>query len=296
MRDVLEAAVTILMMGAVPIIIRHISANPWTIGLVRLGVATAGMALIVGLTRRWVTPNAREVQALALIGLLFGAHWALYFISIKVSSAAIAVIGQSTFGVHLVILGWVIGHHRVERADLVAVACAVTGALMVAPRWSLQNHDTVGLLLGIVSSFFYAFLPILHQRLSHVSSAMRVLGQFVFGLLVFVPSLPAAEWRLSADDWLWLMVLAVVCTLVQHTSVDAADDAAADADDQRAVLPGGAGDAHLRRRAAGGARVGVDAGGRGADCLRQSAGAAQAARRVARARTRARAGAGPGSA
>ena len=217
MRDVFEAAITILMMGAVPIIIRHIAANPWTIGLVRLGVATVGMALIIHLTRRWVTPTPREVRALALIGVLFGAHWALYFLSIKVSSAAIAVIGQSTFGVHLVILGWLIGHHRVERADLVAVACAVAGSLMVAPRWSLQNHDTVGLLLGIVSSFFYAFLPILHQRLAHVSSAMRVLGQFVFGLLVFLPSLPAANWRLSADDWFWLMVLAIVCTLVQHT-------------------------------------------------------------------------------
>ena len=217
MRDVLEGAVTILMMGAVPIIIRHISANPWTIGLVRLGVATVGMLLVIGLTRRWVTPTWPQVRALALIGLLFGAHWSLYFLSIKVSSAAIAVIGQATFGVHLVILGWVIGHHRVERVDLIAVACAVAGTLMVAPRWSLQNQETVGLLLGIVSSFFYAFLPILHQRLSHVSSAMRVLGQFVFGLLVFLPSLPAAGWRLSADDWFWLMVLAVVCTLVQHT-------------------------------------------------------------------------------
>jgi drug/metabolite transporter (DMT)-like permease len=217
MRDVLEAAVTILMMGAVPIIIRHVTANPWAIGLVRLGVATAGMLLVIQLTRRWVTPSWREVRALALIGLLFGVHWALYFLSIKVSSAAIAVIGQSTFGVHLVILGWGIGHHRVERMDLVAVGCAVAGALMVAPRWSLENQDTVGLLLGIVSSFFYAFLPILHQRLSHVSSAMRVLGQFVFGLLVFLPSWPAADWHLSADDWFWLLVLAVVCTLVQHT-------------------------------------------------------------------------------
>ena len=217
MRDVVEASVTILMMGAVPIIIRHTAANPWTIGLVRLGVAAAGMALIIQLARRWVTPTPREMRSLALIGLLFGAHWALYFLSIKVSSAAIAVIGQSTFGVHLVILGWLIGHHRVERVDLVAVACAVAGSLMVAPRWSLQNQDTVGLLLGIVSAFFYAFLPILHQRISHVSSAMRVLGQFVFGLLVFLPALPAADWRLSADDWFWLMVLAIVCTLVQHT-------------------------------------------------------------------------------
>ena len=90
MRDVLEAAVTILMMGAVPIIIRHISANPWTIGLVRLGVATAGMALIIHLTRRWVRPTWQQVRALALIGLLFGAHWALYFLSIKVSSGMIS--------------------------------------------------------------------------------------------------------------------------------------------------------------------------------------------------------------
>jgi drug/metabolite transporter (DMT)-like permease len=217
LRTALEAAGTIVMMGAVPIIIRHVSANPWTIGLVRLGVATTGMALLVAAARRWVTPAPREWRALALIGLLFGIHWALYFLSIKISSAAIAVIGQSTFGVHLVVLGWVIGHHQVERADLVAVGLAVAGSLMVAPRWSLQDADTLGLLLGIVSSFFYAFLPILHQRLSHLSSAMRVLGQFSFGLLVFLPSLPAAEWQLPAGDWLWLMVLAVICTLVQHT-------------------------------------------------------------------------------
>jgi drug/metabolite transporter (DMT)-like permease len=217
MRDAIEAAATILMMGAVPIIIRHIAANPWTIGLVRLGVAAAGIATVIAITRRWVTPTPREWRALALIGLLFGAHWALYFLSIKASSAAIAVIGQSTFGVHLVVLGWLIGHHRVERADLLAVGLAVAGSLMVAPRWSLQNRDTLGLLLGIVSAFFYAFLPILHQRLAHLSSATRVLGQFVFALVVFLPALPAANWRLSAHDWFWLMVLAVVCTLVQHT-------------------------------------------------------------------------------
>ncbi len=217
MRTVVEAAATILMMGAVPIIIRHVAANPWTIGFVRLGVATAGMALVVAATRRWVTPTRRELRALALIGLLFGAHWALYFVSIKVSSAAIAVIGQSTFGVHLVVLGWVIGHHRVERTDLVAVGCAVAGSLMVAPQWSLQDRDTLGLLLGILSSFFYAFLPILHQRLAHLSSAMRVLGQFVFALPVFLPSWPATTWRFPRSDWLWLTVLAVVCTLVQHT-------------------------------------------------------------------------------
>ncbi len=217
MRDLFEASVTILLMGCVPIIIRHTEANPWTIGIVRLVVALAGLAVVMQATRRWQRLSLREWRGLALIGVLFGAHWVLYFFSIKLSSAGIAVIAQSTFGVHLVLLGWIIGHHAVTRVDLVAVALAVAGSLLVAPRWSMQNSDTVGLLVGICGAFFYAFLPILHQRLAHIPSAMRVFGQFVFALAVFLIFLPEAEWTLPRNDWAWLLVLGVLCTLVQHT-------------------------------------------------------------------------------
>ena len=212
-----EAALTIVLMGAVPIIIRHITANPWTIGIARLTIATGGLLAVIRATRRWQRLPLSDWGALAVIGALFGAHWVLYFFSIKVASASMAVIGQSTFGVHLVVLGWVIGHHHVRRVDLYAVGLAVGGSLLVAPRWSLADRDTLGLLLGIASAFFYSFLPILHQRLAHVSSAMRVLGQFLFGLVVFAAFLPQADWRLTHAEWGWLAVLGVVCTLVQHT-------------------------------------------------------------------------------
>lgn len=204
-------------MGVVPIIIRHISANAWTIGLVRLGIAAAGLGLALSLARRWVPPLPREWRGLALIGLLFGAHWTLYFSSIKVASAAVAVIGQSTFGIHLVMLGWVIGHHEVKRTDLAAVALAVGGSLLVAPRWSLDDRATLGLVFGIVSAFCYAFLPILHQRLARIPSTVRAFWQFAFALPVFLVFLPQANFRLPRMDWAWLLVLGVVCTLVQHT-------------------------------------------------------------------------------
>jgi drug/metabolite transporter (DMT)-like permease len=217
MKDLTEATVTVLLMGLVPIIIRHVEANPWTIGIIRLGIATAGLSLIMLATRRWTRLPAAAWRAMAVIGVLFAVHWALYFYSIKISSAAIAVIGQSTFGVHLVLIGWAIGHHAVTRADLVAVAMAVAGSLLVAPRWSIEDRDTVGLLLGIGSAFFYAFLPILHQRIAHVPNTMRVFGQFAVGLTLFLFFLPATDWRFPAGDWVWLLVLAIPCTLVQHT-------------------------------------------------------------------------------
>lgn len=213
----IEAAISILLMGTVPIIIRHISANAWTIGLVRLGVAAAGLGLALSIARRWVRPLPREWRGMALIGLLFGTHWTLYFSSIKVASAAVAVIGQSTFGIHLVILGWVIGHHEVKRTDLAAVALAVGGSLLVAPRWSLDDQTTVGLLLGLGSAFSYAFLPILHQRLARIPSTVRAFWQFAFALPVFLLFLPQADFRLPRLDWAWLAVLGVVCTLMLHT-------------------------------------------------------------------------------
>lgn len=217
MKDFTEATLTVLMMGLVPIIIRHVDANPWTIGIIRLGIATAGLSLIMTATRRWTRQSKAEWRAMTVIGLLFATHWALYFYSIKISSASIAVIGQSTFGVHLVLIGWVIGHHAVTRADLLAVTMAVAGSLLVAPRWSLQDRDTIGLALGICSAFFYAFLPILHQRIAHVPNTMRVFGQFAVGLTVFLLFLPGTDWRFPAWDWAWLLVLAIPCTLVQHT-------------------------------------------------------------------------------
>ena len=216
-RTALEAAVTIVLMGMVPVIIRHVSADPWAIGHVRLGIGAAGLAIFLSLSRRWVTPARREWPWLALIGLLFGVHWALFFSSIKISSAAVAVIGQSTFGIHLVVLGWIIGHHRVRRIDLIAVALAVLGSLLVAPGWSLDDRTTVGLSLAIVSAFAYAFLPILHQRLGHLPSTVRAFWQFAFALPVFALFLPHADFRLAASDWGWLLILGVAGTVITHT-------------------------------------------------------------------------------
>jgi drug/metabolite transporter (DMT)-like permease len=212
-----ETAVTMVLMGAVPVIIRHLTANVWTIGIVRLAFAVTGITIILALTSGWERPSAREWAGLALVGVLFAAHWSLYFLSVKVSSASMAVIGQSTFGVHLVVLGWLIGHHAVRARDLLAVALAVGGALLAAPRWSLADHGTVGLSIGILSAFFYSFLPILHQRLARLSSFVRVLGQFGFALAIFLLFLPRADFHLPAGDWMWLTVLGVVCTLVLHT-------------------------------------------------------------------------------
>jgi drug/metabolite transporter (DMT)-like permease len=216
-RPLVEGVVTILLMGAVPVLIRHSAANAFTIGIVRLVIATAGLWLALLALGRPPRATRRQWTTLAGLGFVFGAHWITFFVSIKMASASIAAIGQSTFGIHLVLLGSVIGHHRVTNLDLLAVALAVLGSVLVAPEWRLGNAETAGFLLAVFSAFLYAVLPIIHQRNADLPSSTRAFGQFLFGLCFFLLFLPQADFRLGPVDWWWLFVLGTACTLVAHT-------------------------------------------------------------------------------
>jgi drug/metabolite transporter (DMT)-like permease len=217
LRIAAEALVALLLFGCIPVVVRTISANPYTIGIFRLAVATTVVAAVLagrGSLRR-LPP--RDLGRLAIIGVLFFAHWMTLFFAIKASSASIAAIGQSTYGVHLLILAALFVDHRARRTDIVAVILAVMGAILVVPRFTFGNGIAVGMLLATVSAFFYATLPLLHQRWSHIPTPLRTLGQFGFALLCFTFFIHKTVWTLAARDWAGLLFLAVAVTLVAHT-------------------------------------------------------------------------------
>jgi drug/metabolite transporter (DMT)-like permease len=216
-RVILEAIIALLLFGCIPVTVKLIAANPFTIGVFRLAVATVGLFLILAVQKRLVRLSARDVAKLAVIGAIFFGHWLTYFISIKISSASIGAIGLSSYGIHLLLLGALFGRHRLQLVDVVAVLIAITGAVILVPKFDLSNATTSGLLLAVFSALLYATLPLLHQRWSHLPSGMRALGQFFFALLLFALFLPRTDWNLRPLDWGGLLVLAIGSTLIGHS-------------------------------------------------------------------------------
>jgi drug/metabolite transporter (DMT)-like permease len=217
-RIALESAIAVILFGCIPVVVKFISANPYTIGVFRLGVATAGVAILVRAAGRLERVSRREVAILAFIGLVFFLHWLLYFLAIKASTASIGSIGLSTYGIQLLVLGWIFRRAEPRALDAIAVVMAVAGAFLVVPSFDFRNDATLGMTLAVVSAFFYALLPILHQRNQQISGAMRALGQFGFALLFFALFLPKTEWTtLGTRDWAGLLFLAIGPTLIGHT-------------------------------------------------------------------------------
>lgn len=209
-----EAVAALLLFGCIPVVVKFIAANPYTIGVFRLAVATLGLGAVMLLRRELRRVGARDLMRLAAIGFLFFAHWLTLFFAIKTSTASIGAIGLSTYGIHLLLLGAIVTRTRPTLITIAAVLIAAIGAILVVPAF---NATAVGMILATVSAFFYASLPILHQRWSHLPSSTRALGQFGFALVFFLAFLPRTRWDLAPRDWAGLLFLAIGVTLIAHS-------------------------------------------------------------------------------
>jgi len=216
-RTAIDAAVALTLFGCIPVVVRSISANAFTIGIFRLTIATLGLGAMMIFRRQVRRVPLRDLARLAVIGFLFFAHWLTLFLGIKASSASIGAIGLSTYGAHLLILGALFGVARVRMSDVLAVLTAIAGAVLVVPAFDLGNDVALGMLLCSTSALLYASLPLLHQRWSHIDNGTRALGQFAFALAFFLLFLGKADWTLTGRDWAGLLFLAVGVTLIGHS-------------------------------------------------------------------------------
>ncbi len=216
-RTVVEAAVALFFFGCIAAAVKFVSANAITIGIARLGITIALLLPFLLFTKRLQKVSAADIRTLALMGTCFALHWLAFFFSIKVGSASVATVGLATYGVHLMVLRWIVQRSKITAIDMIVLMLAVAGSIMVIPALRVESRDATGLGLGILSGFFYALLPILQQQNTHLPALTRALGQFVFALIVFLFLWPLSDWTLTTTDWLGLIFLGVMCTLVSHT-------------------------------------------------------------------------------
>ena len=215
-RYYIEGLIAVFLFGITPVFIKEVTANAITIGLVRL---TIGVFFLFGIVRMKGLKklSSRDWRGLVLMGVLFGAHWVTYFISVKLSTPSMAILSVSSFGIHMIYLNWWINGSRPFLKDVLAVLMAVGGIFLIVPEFSLENDLTSGILVGLVSAFFFALLPFVQRKHQHIDSMTRAFGQYAFAMIVFVALVTESNWDLTRQDWIYLVILGLLCTVGAHT-------------------------------------------------------------------------------
>jgi drug/metabolite transporter (DMT)-like permease len=213
----LQTTISLFLFSLVAIGIKMVNANPFTIGGVRLFIATIGFYFFIKNKSELFKILKAKWKILFTIGIVFAFHWITYFYSIKLSGASLGFVALSTYGIQILILGSIFLKHSFTKLQFLGVLVSFTGTLFVVPSYNFQDQATIGFLIGVFSGLLYALMPILNQLNSDIPPKIRVFSQFLFAFIVFSFFTPLMDWNFSYNDWGILFLLGTLGTLVAHT-------------------------------------------------------------------------------
>lgn len=164
------------------------------------------------------------LRQLVLVGSLIGIHWICFYGAIKLSNASVAVATMATTSFFSALTEPWILKRRVNWYELALGILILPGMGLVIGNinWSMQ----VGFAVGTAGAFLAAVFTALNKKVLDQQPPPPLVMSFVelfsgFCITsVFLPFvwLQAPDTRIwpNMQDWVWLLTLAGVCTLLPH--------------------------------------------------------------------------------
>lgn len=186
-------------------------------------VLFAGIALgaYAALTKTPLRPRSRRDLALLVAqGIILAVHWTAFFQSIAVSSVAIGLLSFSSFPLFTAALEPLLLGQRPRRIELAAALMILPGVYLLAPRISLTDHATQGVLWGLFAAATFALLSVVNRGLTRRYPAITIsLYQDTVAALALLPTLfviPLGA-AITPRNLFLLIVLGAACTALAHT-------------------------------------------------------------------------------
>ncbi len=170
--------------------------------------------------RQWRWLPWRDTWRLGVVGLMLGIHWLTFYGAIKIAGAAVALVCLASASLFTVLIEAVWRREPPVGRQLLQGLLVIVGIGLI---FSVQQN-LLGIAVGLVSALFSAFTGILNKRVVGRHSA-ALLNAYELGimLLVFTLLIPLHSWLLPAEptlplawDWLWIALLAWLCTNVAY--------------------------------------------------------------------------------
>lgn len=209
--------IAILLAGFTAILGKLISLNEGVLVWWRLLITVVVMLGLFRINKvRQVYPLATRLSVLG-IGTFVGLHWLCFFGSVKYANITIAVVCLSTGGFFSALLEPLIRRTPFKLADL------LLGAISIAGIYIIFHFDTqykTGIILGIMAALLSSVFSILNKKIISKMDGLSITTYEMTGALIVMSCIVPFYGVSFSDglmpvgwDWLWLCILAVVCTV-----------------------------------------------------------------------------------
>ena len=219
-KDIIFLHFIVLIWGFTAVIGLLIDLTPAEIVFYRTGIAAFLLVIVLlVLKRSFVLSSRRSLLKTSIVGFLLAAHWVLFFLSAKISTAAVCLVGMTTTSFWTSIIEPLFFKKRIQLFEVLLSLLALLGILIV---FNMEIQYFLGLSFAIVAAILAALFSIINVSLIKSDDHFVItFYEMIFACLFTGMSLPfyflyvsheVFEWP-TLEQAMWLLILASVCTV-----------------------------------------------------------------------------------
>lgn len=212
---------TVLVWGFTGVLGALISISSVHLVWYRVLIAFITLFIYFKITKNSIKVSREAFLKLFFTGAIVGAHWILFFQSIKSSTVSVGLVCLSSLTLFTAILEPILKKSRISRLEIVIGLLIIFGIYLI---FKFESRYTTGIVFGLLSAFFGSLFSIINSkqiqnRPAPVISYYELIGAWVWiSLYLLATDGFNSSMRLNVSDTVYLLILGIVCTSIAYVA------------------------------------------------------------------------------
>ncbi len=218
-RNIIYLHVAVMLFGLAGVAAQFVEIPAVLVALGRV-VCSSLLLLIIAIVKKESLRlnSGKDYCMIILTGAVMAIHWTTFFQSVQVSTVAIGTITFSTFPLFLTFIEPIVFHEKLRSQNVLSAILLLIGVMITIPEFSMENHTTIGIIWGMVSSLSYAVLTLANRYFSPRYPARTVcLYEQGSAAIVLLPALFLVETTWRPLDLAGIAFVGFICTAFAHS-------------------------------------------------------------------------------
>lgn len=218
-KALVQLHIAVFLAGFTAILGKLITLNEGLLVWFRLFITVLTLGCILLYKKQLARVPVKDMLKIFGVGVIVAIHWVTFYGSVKYANVSVALVCFSATGFFTAFFEPLILKRKLSWIEVGLGLIAISGIYVI---FDFHPQYKLGIVFGIISAVGSSLFPIYNKTLLKTYPP-RILTLFELGggllaLTLLVPlyllQFPAAYYIPTASDWLWLLILAWLCTVL----------------------------------------------------------------------------------
>jgi drug/metabolite transporter (DMT)-like permease len=210
--------IAVILAGFTGVLGRLITLNEAVLVFYRLLVSALALWLIAAFRKTIKTIPFSQLAAIFGVGFIAAIHWVTFYGAIRYSNVSVTLVCFSAIGFFTSLVEPLILRTKPVWQEIALGLLVILGIFII---FQFDTQYKAGIIIGVVSALLAAIFPVLNRiLLRKVSVETLVTYELTGGFVtlsclmpLYVYFFPATHLLPTVSDWIWLLVLSLLCTV-----------------------------------------------------------------------------------